>query len=126
MLADRMKKHQADVWLVNTGWTGGPYGVGSRMKLSYTRAMIREALKGDLTNVKFEKHPVFGVEYPASCPEVPSLILNPRNTWKDKNSYDEKANELARQFIKNFEKFAKTANKETLDAAPKVMSEVER
>src|SRR5205814_914414 len=117
MLADKMKKHDAKVWLVNTGWTGGPYGVGTRMKLSYTRAMITEALKGDLNNVGFEKHPVFGVMFPKTCPKVPDEVLNSRNTWADKNAYDEKANELARQFLKNFGKFTKTANKETLDAA---------
>lgn len=120
MLAERMKKYGANVWLVNTGWTGGGYGVGNRMKLSYTRAMITEALKGDLEKVQFEVHPVFGVEYPVSCPGVPSEILNPRNTWSDKNSYDEKANSLAQQFVKNFEKFAPTAHAETLAAAPKV------
>ncbi|MEO6166665.1 MAG: phosphoenolpyruvate carboxykinase (ATP) [Chitinophagales bacterium] len=120
MLAEKMTKYGANVWLVNTGWTGGGYGVGTRMKLSYTRTMITEALKGDLEKVKFEVHPVFGVEYPTSCTGVPSEILNPRNTWADKNSYDEKANSLAQEFIKNFEKFAPTAHKETLAAAPKV------
>ena len=122
MLAEKMKRHDAKVWLVNTGWTGGAYGVGARMKLSYTRAMISEALKGDLNNVKFENHPVFGIAFPTSCPKVPDEILNPRNTWDDKSAYDEKANELASQFIRNFEKYAKTASQETLDAAPKVVS----
>ncbi len=121
MLGDRMDKHNTNVWLVNTGWTGGAYGVGSRMKLSYTRSMISAALKGELNQVKFEKHPVFGVQYPTSCPNVPSDILNPRNTWSDKNFYDEKANELAKQFIKNFEKFAPTAHADTLEAAPVVI-----
>ncbi len=122
MLAEKMKHHKASVWLVNTGWSGGSYGVGSRMKLDYTRTMISEALKGDLKKVEFETHPVFGISFPKSCPNVPSDILNPRNTWGDKNAYDEKANDLAKQFVKNFEKFARTANKETLDAAPRVMS----
>jgi phosphoenolpyruvate carboxykinase (ATP) len=122
MLAEKMRKHDAKVWLVNTGWTGGAYGVGTRMKLSYTRAMISEALKGDLNEVQFENHPVFGIAYPVSCPKVPVEILNPRNTWADKNAYDEKANELASQFIRNFEKYAKTASPETLAAAPKVVS----
>lgn len=120
MLAERMKKHNTNVWLVNTGWTGGPYGVGSRMKLSYTRAMIAEALKGNLEKAKFETHPVFGLSYPVSCPSVPAEVLSPRNTWSDKNKYDDKANELARQFIKNFEKFAADASEETKSAAPKV------
>jgi phosphoenolpyruvate carboxykinase (ATP) len=91
------------------------------MKLGYTRAMIAEALNGDLAKVAFEKHPVFGISFPKSCPNVPSEILNPRNTWSDKDAYDAKANELAKQFVKNFEKFAATANKETLAAAPNVM-----
>ena len=120
MLADKMKKYGANVWLVNTGWTGGAYGVGKRMKLSYTRAMITEALKGNLEKAKFEIHPVFGIAYPLSCEQVPDEILNPRNTWGDKQAYDEQANALAVQFIKNFEKFAPTAHPETLAAAPKV------
>lgn len=121
MLAEKIRKHGANVWLVNTGWTGGPYGIGSRMKLSYTRTMITEALKGDLEKVEFETHPVFGMVYPKSCPDVPADVLNPRNTWADKKLYDEKANNLAKKFIKNFEKFAPTAHAETLAAAPKVV-----
>ncbi len=124
MLAERMKKHNANVWLVNTGWTGGSYGVGSRMKLSYTRAMITEALKGDLEKVKYETHPVFGLAFPTNCPTVPDEVLNPRNTWTDKNAYDDKANELAKQFVKNFEKFAAHASEETRNAAPKVAQSV--
>ncbi|HZG01496.1 MAG TPA: phosphoenolpyruvate carboxykinase (ATP), partial [Chitinophagales bacterium] len=119
-LGERMNKYKANVWLVNTGWTGGPYGVGSRMKLAYTRAMITAALKGELDIVKYENHPVFGVAYPTTCPNVPSEVLNPRNTWSDKNAYDDKANDLAKQFVKNFEKFQATASKETLAAAPRV------
>lgn len=121
MLAEKIRKHGANVWLVNTGWTGGPYGTGNRMKLSYTRTMITEALKGDLEKVEFETHPVFGMVYPKSCPDVPADVLNPRNTWADKKLYDEKANDLAKKFIKNFEKFAPTAHAETLAAAPKVV-----
>jgi len=120
MLGERMNKHKANVWLINTGWTGGAYGVGHRMKLSYTRAMITAALKGELDNVQYDTHPVFGVAYPTSCPGVPSEVLNPRNTWTDKNAYDDKANDLAKQFVKNFEKFAATASEETLAAAPRV------
>lgn len=118
MLGERMKKHEANVWLINTGWTAGPYGTGHRMKLSYTRAMITAALTGELDKLKFETHPVFGISYPTTCPNVPVEILNPRNTWADKNAYDEKANDLAKQFIKNFEKFAATASEETMNAAP--------
>lgn len=108
------------VWLVNTGWSGGAYGEGSRMKLSYTRAMITAALNGELDKVAFETLPTFGVEIPTTCPNVPTEILNPRNTWKDKAAYDSKAADLAGKFIKNFEQYASGASQETLDAAPKV------
>lgn len=118
LLGERMEKHEAKVWLINTGWTGGSYGQGHRMKLGYTRAMITAALQGQLDNVQYESHPVFGVSYPTSCPNVPVEVLNPRNTWADKNAYDEKANQLAKQFIKNFEKFSATAHAETLAASP--------
>ena len=121
MLGERMNKHEANVWLINTGWTAGSYGVGHRMKLSFTRAMITAALNGELEKVNFETHPIFGIAFPSSCPNVPADILNPRNTWSDKNAYDEKANDLAKQFVKNFEKFSATASEETLAAAPKVV-----
>ncbi len=119
MLGKKMTEHNVNVWMVNTGWSGGPYGVGSRMKLSYTRAMITAALNGDLNNVKFEQHPVFGMMMPKSCPNVPDEILNPRNTWEDKAAYDAKANDLAKQFVKNFEKYASGVSEEILAAAPK-------
>jgi phosphoenolpyruvate carboxykinase (ATP) len=115
-----MKSNKVNVWLVNTGWTGGPYGVGSRMKLSYTRAMITAALNSELDKVSYEKHPVFGLEMPTSCADVPSEILNPRNTWADKSAYDAKANELAAKFVKNFEQYAEGTSEEILAAAPKV------
>jgi len=120
MLGDRIRKNDVRVWLVNTGWNGGPYGIGSRIKLSYTRAMIHAALNGSLDKEKFEIHPIFGLEYPTACPNIPSEVLNPRNAWKDKSAYDDKANELARQFNKNFDKFSSHANKEVIEAAPKV------
>jgi phosphoenolpyruvate carboxykinase (ATP) len=120
MLGEKMQKHQVDVWLINTGWTGGPAGVGQRMKLAYTRAMITSALEGKLDNVEFENHAVFGIAIPKECPDVPSEILNPGNTWADKNAYDEKAKYLASLFIKNFEKYSSGVNKEVLDAAPKL------
>ena len=120
MLGERMKKYNVNVWLINTGWTAGSYGVGSRMKLSYTRAMITAALNGELDKVHYDIHPVFGLAYPNACPNVPVEVLNPRNTWADKNAYDEKAADLAKQFIKNFDKFSATASPETLLAAPKI------
>ncbi len=119
MLGEKMVKHKVNVWLVNTGWTGGSYGVGNRMKLGYTRAMITAALEGKLDNVAYEDHPVFGVAIPKECPGVPSEVLNPRNTWTDKNAYDEKAKYLAGLFIKNFEKYAEGVGKDVLEAAPK-------
>jgi phosphoenolpyruvate carboxykinase (ATP) len=119
MLGKKMQEHNVNVWMVNTGWSGGPYGVGSRMKLSYTRAMISAALNGELDTVAYESHPVFGMMMPASCPNVPTEILNPRNTWSDKEAYDAKAKDLAQQFVKNFEKYASGVNDEILAAAPK-------
>ncbi len=119
-----MTENKVNVWLVNTGWSGGPYGIGSRMKLSYTRAMITAALNGGLDNVQFEKHSVFGLQMPVSCADVPSEILNPRNTWSDKNAYDAKANDLASKFVKNFEQYADGASEEILAAAPKVSQSV--
>lgn len=122
LLGEKMKKNKVNVWLINTGWTGGAYGVGKRMSLPYTRAMINAALEGKLDNVKYENHPVFGVAMPLEVPNVPSEILNPRNTWSDKGAYDEKANHLAGLFTKNFQKYADFANEEILAGAPKVIT----
>lgn len=119
MLSDKMKESDVKVWLVNTGWTAGPYGVGHRMKLKYTRAMIAEALRGDLDNVAFKDHEVFGIAVPQTCPNVPEDVLNPRNTWDDKNLYDEKARELAEKFRENFKKFEEFANDEIMAGAPR-------
>jgi phosphoenolpyruvate carboxykinase (ATP) len=94
------------------------------MSLPHTRALITEALHGHLDKVEYENHPVFGLAIPKTCPNVPAEILNPRNTWKSKEEYDAKANELAAAFNKNFEKFAAKSEKEILDAAPKVMQTV--
>lgn len=110
-----------NVWLVNTGWSGGGYGVGNRMKLSYTRAMLTAALNGDLDSVNYTQHPVFGVMMPDTCPEVPAEILHPRNTWADKAAYDLKANELAEKFNKNFVKFSDGASDDIKNAAPKAI-----
>jgi len=101
LLGKKIDKHGARVWLINTGWTGGPYGVGSRMKLKYTRAMIRAAFAGQLDGVAFETDPIFGLSIPTECPEVPSEVLNPRNTWSDKASYDESATKLNAKFQEN-------------------------
>lgn len=106
MLGEKMRQHNANVWLVNTGWSGGPYGVGKRMDIGLTRAMINAALSGQLQNAEFEAHPAFKVLMPKNCPGVPTEVLNPRNTWKDKSAYDRQAADLANRFRKNFEKFA--------------------
>ncbi|WP_394338486.1 phosphoenolpyruvate carboxykinase (ATP) [Hymenobacter chitinivorans] len=121
MLGQKMDENpDVNVWLINTGWTGGSYGVGSRMKLGYTRAMITAALNGELHDVTFTKHPIFGIEVPAAVPGVPADILDPRNTWSDKEAYDKTAAALADKFVNNFQKYADFANEEILAGAPKV------
>jgi phosphoenolpyruvate carboxykinase (ATP) len=120
MLGKKLKESGANVWLINTGMTGGVYGIGKRMSLKYTRALITEALNGDLENVTFETLPIFNFQIPTACPGVPSEILNPRNTWSDKAAYDAKATELAIKFNDNFKKYAAQASEEILAAAPKV------
>ena len=120
MLGEKLKANpNINVWLINTGWTGGAYGVGSRMKLPLTRAMITAALNGELNTVGFEAHPVFGYQMPVSCPNVPAELLNPRNTWADKSAYDAQANKLANMFVKNFEQYASGVEADILSAAPK-------
>ncbi len=108
--ADQLKKkieeHGVNVWLVNTGWTGGAYGVGERMKLAHTRAMLSAVLSGGLDNVEFVEEPIFGLNIPTSCPEVPAEVLNPRQTWADKDAYDKKATELRDMFEENYKKFS--------------------
>ncbi|MFL5773867.1 MAG: phosphoenolpyruvate carboxykinase (ATP) [Flavisolibacter sp.] len=118
MLGKKMEKHHVNVWLINTGWTAGPYGVGHRMKLSYTRAMISAVLEGKLDQAETIKDPVFGFAIPTKVPGVPSEILNPVNTWTDPKEYREKSKLLASLFIRNFEKFASGVQKEILDSAP--------
>ncbi len=110
MLGRRLQEHSAQCWLVNTGWFGGPYGVGNRMKLQYTRAMVGAAIAGKLSGVQFHVEPSFGLTVPASCPGVPSEFLNARGAWKDKAAYDKAAADLAARFAKNLEKFDAPAN----------------
>jgi phosphoenolpyruvate carboxykinase (ATP) len=121
LLGEKMDKHQVNVWLVNTGWSGGAYGEGQRMKLSHTRALITAVLEGKLSAAKYSSHSVFGLLMPEACPGVPSEILNPRNTWTDKNKYDLKANELAKAFIENFGQFGEFATGEMWESIPKVV-----
>jgi phosphoenolpyruvate carboxykinase (ATP) len=117
MLGKRLKQHNASCWLVNTGWSGGKYGVGKRMSLKITRALVNAALDGSLDKVKFVTEPAFGLSIPVSCPEVPAEILNPRNAWADKEAYDRQAADLAARFGANFEKF--DASEEIRAAGPK-------
>lgn len=118
LLGEKIAKHKAIVWMVNTGWSGGPYGVGSRMKIAYTRAMLRAALTGKLDNVAFSPDPIFGVGVPSQCPDVPAEVLVPRNTWADKNAYDAMAKKLAGEFAKNFEQYAKDVPEAVRKAGP--------
>ena len=120
MLGEKLSASpEINVWLVNTGWSGGGYGVGSRMKLSYTRAMITAALEGKLDG-SFTEHPVFGMMMPDACDGVPSELLHPRNTWADKEAYDKQCEKLAHLFNDNFKKFEDGASEEIKNAAPKV------
>jgi phosphoenolpyruvate carboxykinase (ATP) len=119
MLGIKMKKHDVNVWLINTGWSAGSYGTGKRISLKYTRAMITAILNNEINDVLYTKHEIFGLNMPNSCPNVPSELLNPKNTWENKNDYDLKAKELANAFNQNFKQFADNASKEILEAAPK-------
>ena len=119
LLGEKVARHKAQVWLVNTGWSGGPYGVGSRMKIAYTRAMVHAALNGSLDKVRVEVDPIFGLHMPVECPGVPAGILNPRQAWADRVAYDQKARELAALFVKNFEQYADQAAPEVIAAAPR-------
>ncbi len=120
LLGKKLEEHpDANVWLINTGWSGGPYGVGNRMSLKYTRAMITAAMKGELDNVDYAPHSVFGFLKPQSVPGVPGEVLNPRETWADKEAYDRKALDLAKLFVKNFEKYAEGTSEEIKSAAPR-------
>ncbi len=118
LLGKKIQEHRADCWLVNTGWSGGPYGEGQRMKIKHTRAMIRAILNGSLARVETRPDPVFGVHVPASCPDVPVEVLQPRETWKDGAAYDEKARDLARRFNENFRKYEAGVSAEVRAAAP--------
>jgi phosphoenolpyruvate carboxykinase (ATP) len=118
MLGKLLEEHKSNVWLVNTGWSGGAYGVGKRMKLSYTRAMVHAALSGSLDNAETRTHPVFGLEMPTKIAGIPNEVLDPRGTWADPAAYDTQANKLAEMFRTNFTKFGDTAE-EIRNAGPR-------
>jgi phosphoenolpyruvate carboxykinase (ATP) len=120
MLAERIRKHRAQCWLVNTGWTGGPYGVGSRMKLDHTRAMLEAVLEGELDDAPTTVDPVFGLGVPKEINGVPSQVLNARATWSDPEAYDRQARRLAEMFAKNFERYAEGVDESVRKAGPRV------
>jgi phosphoenolpyruvate carboxykinase (ATP) len=120
LLGKKMREYNSKAWLINTGWTGGPYGEGERMSIAHTRAIVNAVLDGQLNGVATETDPVFGLQVPLECPNVPAEILNPRNTWKEQKKYDRQAQHLAAEFNKNFEKFAEDVSEDILAAAPKV------
>ncbi|QUH21489.1 phosphoenolpyruvate carboxykinase (ATP) [Alkaliphilus sp. B6464] len=120
LLGEKIEQYNTNVFLVNTGWTGGPYGVGNRMKLKYTRSMVRAAMKGELDNVDYIKDPIFNLSIPTECPDVPQTVLEPSNTWGSEDAYYTKANELAESFIKNFEQF-KDVSEDIKNANPKIL-----
>lgn len=119
LLGDKIKKHNVKCWLVNTGWTGGPYGEGTRMKIKYTRAMLNAALNGELDNIETYNDSFFGLNVPLTVNGVPAEILNPRNTWADKTKYDETATKLVNMFHENFKDYEKETSKEIANAGPK-------
>jgi phosphoenolpyruvate carboxykinase (ATP) len=118
LLADKIREHNASVWLINTGWTCGPYGTGHRINLEYTRQMLSEALEGNLDNAEFVEDPIFGLSIPTQVNGVPSDILIPRQTWDDKEAFDAKAQQLAQMFHENFESFKAEASKDLISAGP--------
>ena len=121
MLGERLERHGAKVWLVNTGWTGGPFGEGERMPIQATRALLHASLRGDLASIEYRTDPVFGFDVPVEVPGVVSSLLDPRSTWRDADAYDPKARELARMFRDNFERrFAAEAGEELSAAGPRV------
>lgn len=113
MLRERLQKHRTNVYMINTGWTGGPYGVGERIRLPLTRAMVRAALQGDLKHVEYRVDPIFQLHVPRHCPDVPAEILDPRSTWRQFEAYERQARELAARFRQNFRRFGRTAERLT-------------
>ena len=118
LLSDKMAEHGATAWLINTGWSGGSYGVGSRMKIKYTRAMLNAALDGDLDDVSYAIDDRFGFEVPTSCPNVPEEILQPRSTWEDSAAFDSTADKLAAMFLDNFNRYTDGVSDDVNAAAP--------
>ncbi len=118
LLGEKIERHNANCWLINTGWSGGPYGVGKRMKIQYTRAMLNAALSGELDDVETQTDPFFGLRIPKNINGVPADVLNPRNTWEDKSKYDEAAKKLANMFHENFKEYEDGVDKNIIAAGP--------
>lgn len=118
LLGKKIREHKVSCWLINTGWTGGPYGVGERMDITHTRAMLNAALDGDLDGVAMRHDPIFNLQVPESCPGVSSDVLRPENTWADKAAYEAKAKELAKKFQENFQAFGDLVSDEVKAAGP--------
>jgi phosphoenolpyruvate carboxykinase (ATP) len=119
MLGEKIRAHRPRVWLINTGWTAGPYGVGHRIAIPHTRAMIRAALAGTISDASLAADPVFGLHIPNSVPGVPNEVLNPRATWADAKAYDEQASKLAGMFRTNFARYAAQVGDDVKAAAPR-------
>jgi phosphoenolpyruvate carboxykinase (ATP) len=119
LLRGKIERHGARCWLVNTGWVGGPYGVGKRISIKYTRALLSAALGGGLDAVPVRRDPVFGFDVPARCPGVPDEILEPSGSWPSKKEYDKKYRQLAARFVENFKKFEDRVSPGVLEAGPK-------
>jgi phosphoenolpyruvate carboxykinase (ATP) len=122
LLGEKIAKHKVKCWLLNTGWTGGPYGIGTRMKIVHTRTMLNAAIEGLLDDVETCEDPLFGLHIPVNCPEVPTEVLNPRNTWDDKTAYDKESKKLAVMFHNNFEQFSDIVSGEVNLAGPKIVA----
>jgi phosphoenolpyruvate carboxykinase (ATP) len=120
LLKGKIERHGVKCWLVNTGWVGGAYGIGKRISIKYTRALLNAALTGKLDNVQYKHDPVFGFEVPMHCPDVPDEILEPSSAWGDKGEYDKKYKQLAQRFIENFKKFESETSQEVIEAGPRV------
>jgi len=120
LLARKMERHGVTCWLLNTGWVGGPYGIGKRISIRHTRNMLTAALNGGLDEVEYYQDPLFGFHVPKSCPEVPENVLYPAESWPSKTEYDHKYRQLAARFIDNFKKFAPECPPEVVEAGPKL------
>jgi phosphoenolpyruvate carboxykinase (ATP) len=120
LLRTKIEKYGVKCWLVNTGWVGGPYGIGRRISIKHTRALLTAALTGKLDKVEYKRDPVFGFDVPTTCPDVPAEVLDPSSSWSDKAEYNLKYRALARKFVENFKNFADDTSKEVVEAGPNV------